>query len=190
MRIVAGQWRGRRIQAPAGRETRPTSDRVREAIASAVIARLGSLEHVRVLDLFAGSGALGLEALSRGAAHVTFIDAEPRATAAIRENLARLNADPDRYTVRTLDIDARNIGSQVAGGISLLFADPPYRIEGADIAQLLERLGRSGALVAGALIVYEHASDVAAQWPDGFEEGPRRTYGDTAVSFATYEGGQ
>ena len=92
MRIIAGEWRGRPIVAPPGDTTRPTADRTRETLFSMLVSRLGSFEDLRVADLFAGSGALGLEALSRGAAHVTFIENDNEAVRAIQANVARLGA--------------------------------------------------------------------------------------------------
>src|SRR5205809_5203797 len=92
MRIIAGTWRGRLLEAPAGHATRPTADRVRETLFSMLASRLGSFEDLRVADLFAGSGALGLEALSRGAAAVTFVENNAIAAAAIKSNIAKLGA--------------------------------------------------------------------------------------------------
>jgi 16S rRNA (guanine966-N2)-methyltransferase len=121
MRIVAGEWRGRTIQAPPGSSTRPTADRVRETLFSMLVTRLGSFEDLRVADLFAGSGALGFEALSRGAATVTFVEKDGDAAAAIRDNAAKLGAN-DR--VRLV------LGSALAlprsEPFDLIFADPPY----------------------------------------------------------------
>lgn len=121
MRIIAGVWRGRRIEAPAGASTRPTADRVRETLFSMLVSRLGSFEDLRVADLFAGSGALGLEALSRGAAHATFVDRDAKAAAAIRANAEKLGA-ADR--VRVLGGSALSL--PLAGPFDLIFADPPY----------------------------------------------------------------
>jgi 16S rRNA (guanine966-N2)-methyltransferase len=121
MRIIAGEWRGRAIEAPPGRSTRPTADRVRESLFSMLASRLGSFEDLRVADLFAGSGALGLEALSRGAAAATFIEAERDAAAAIRRNAGKLGASE---RVRII------VGSALAlprsEPFDLIFADPPY----------------------------------------------------------------
>ena len=119
MRIVAGKWRGRPLEAPAGLATRPTADRVRETLFSMLTSRLGSFEDLRVADLFAGSGALGLEALSRGAASATFVDNNARAAAAIRANAARLGAD-----VQLLQGSALSLPRSAP--FDLLFADPPY----------------------------------------------------------------
>src|SRR3954447_5674987 len=99
MRIIAGEWRGRQLEAPPGQSTRPTADRVREALFSMLASRLGSFEDLRVADLFAGSGALGFEALSRGAAFATFVERDAAATAIIKRNAAKLGAE-DRMQVR------------------------------------------------------------------------------------------
>ena len=121
MRIIAGEWRGRPIEAPPGRGTRPTGDRVRETLFSMLASRLGSFEELRVADLFAGSGGLGLEALSRGAAHATFVENHPRVAAAIRRNAAKLGAEDH----------ARILGGSALAlpksqPFDLIFADPPY----------------------------------------------------------------
>lgn len=121
MRIIAGAWRGRPISAPAGASTRPTADRVRETLFSMLVSRLGSLENLRVADLFAGSGALGLEALSRGAAHATFLDNDRKAIAAIRANAERLGAGE---RVRVMAGSA--LALPRAEPFDLIFADPPY----------------------------------------------------------------
>ncbi|MEO6581530.1 MAG: 16S rRNA (guanine(966)-N(2))-methyltransferase RsmD [Sphingomicrobium sp.] len=121
MRIIAGQWRGRTLLAPPGTATRPTADRVRETLFAMLASRLGSFEDLRVADLFAGSGALGLEALSRGASFACFVDNDARAAAAITANAERLGA-LDRIQVRG--------GSALAlppeQPFDLVFADPPY----------------------------------------------------------------
>ena len=125
MRIVAGRFGGRRIEAPPGAATRPTADRVREALFSI----LGPLDGERVLDLYAGSGALGIEALSRGAAHVTFVESAPRALAAVKRNLAALAIGPQEAAVVRRDA-LRFLGeapsAQPGACFHLVFADPPY----------------------------------------------------------------
>lgn len=121
MRIVAGQWRGRPLAAPVGMDTRPTADRVRETLFSMLISRLGTFEELRVADLFAGSGALGFEALSRGAATATFVERDSKAVAAIRANAARLGAE-DR--VRILGGSA--LALPRSDPFDLILADPPY----------------------------------------------------------------
>ena len=121
MRIIAGEWRGRRLQAPEGQATRPTADRVRETMFSMLASRLGAFDELRVADLYAGSGALGLEALSRGAAFACFVEHDPRAVAAIRANIAALGA-ADCTEVRLGSASALSW----AEPFDLILADPPY----------------------------------------------------------------
>ena len=167
MRIVAGEWRGRRIAAPADRRVRPTADRVREAWMSIV---LPWLDGARVLDLFAGSGALGLEALSRGAASAEFVELHAPSLRALRENIAALGAEA-RAVVRRGDA-LRAIEALPAAAYDVAFADPPYRLG------LAERVAARWLEVPFATVLgVEHASREAM--PDG---GASRRYGDTAVT--------
>jgi 16S rRNA (guanine966-N2)-methyltransferase len=154
MRIVAGSRKGARIYAPRGRDTRPTSDRVREA----VFAILGSVEGAKVLDLFAGSGALGLEALSRGAATATFVETDPAAVKAIERNLEKLafegrivRSDAPRYLGRT---DER---------YDVVFVDPPYEMVESLRMPLAEHLPR--VLAVGGSVVFETAAGVEPELP-------------------------
>ena len=121
MRIIAGQFRGRRLQVPQGFETRPTADRVREALFSILASRLGSFEDLRVADLYAGSGALGLEALSRGAAHATFVENDPKAQSAIKANADKLGV-----IERARIIGGSALVLPRSDPFDLVFADPPY----------------------------------------------------------------
>jgi 16S rRNA (guanine966-N2)-methyltransferase len=119
VRIIAGKWRGRSLEAPPGRATRPTADRVRETLFSMLASRLGSFEDLRVADLFAGSGALGVEALSRGAASATFVESDPKAAAAIRRNAQKLGASVQIIGGSALALPRSE-------PFDLIFADPPY----------------------------------------------------------------
>jgi 16S rRNA (guanine966-N2)-methyltransferase len=121
VRIIAGEWRGRTILSPPGMGTRPTGDRVRETLFAMLASRLGTFEDLRVADLFAGSGALGFEALSRGAASATFVESNPRAAAAIRKNAEGLGA-ADRIEL----IAGSALALPRAEPFDLIFADPPY----------------------------------------------------------------
>jgi 16S rRNA (guanine966-N2)-methyltransferase len=121
MRIIAGEWRGRTIEAPPGVATRPTADRVRETLFSMLTSRLGSFEDLRVADLFAGSGALGLEALSRGAAAATFVELDPKAAAAIKRTAERLGAGD-----RVLILGCSALSVPKTDPFDLVLADPPY----------------------------------------------------------------
>jgi 16S rRNA (guanine966-N2)-methyltransferase len=143
MRIIAGTWRGRSLVAPSGDATRPTADRTREALFSMLASRVGSFEGLRVADLFAGTGALGLEALSRGAAHCTFVEQDRTALNALRRNIATVGA------VGT-EVRAQSVAGlgPVSTPFDLLLFDPPYGSGGA--AALVERLTRLGWAAPGA----------------------------------------
>lgn len=138
MRIVSGQWRGRKLQAPAGDTTRPTADRTRETLFSMLVSRLGSFEGLSVADLFAGSGALGLEALSRGAATCLFAEQDPAALRALRANIANLQAQA-RCDVRAGSVLA--LGPAKAP-LDLFLLDPPYGSGAGEVA--LDKLLRLG----------------------------------------------
>ena len=148
MRIIAGDWRGRPIAAPPGSTTRPTADRTRETLFSMLVSRLGSFEDLRVADLFAGSGALGLEALSRGAAHVTFVENDITAVKIIQANLAKLGA-ADRAEVRLTS--ALKLPS--AAAFDLILADPPYSPKAA--IATIAAVARAGWLAAGGWLAIE-----------------------------------
>lgn len=151
MRIIAGEWRGRPLQAPEGQATRPTADRTRETLFSMLVSRLGSFAGLRVADLYAGSGALGLEALSRGAAHATFLETDPNALRVIRANLTILKAE-DRSEVRPLSA-ARLAPTQP---FDLVLADPPYT-PGSGTA-VVETVRAAGWLTEGGWLAVETAA--------------------------------
>jgi 16S rRNA (guanine966-N2)-methyltransferase len=169
MRVVSGSARGRRLRTPPGDEVRPTTDRVREATFNA-LGSMGALHDASVLDLFAGSGALGIEALSRGAAHVTFVDTSPAALAAVRSNLATCGLDDDAEVVRA---DALAHLGRAAGGVDLALLDPPYSFD--RWPELLE-------LVRAEVIVIE--SDREVDPGPRFEVQRIRRYGGTVVTIA------
>ena len=171
MRVVAGRFGGRRLVAPPGDATRPTSDRVREALFSV----LGDITGARVLDLFAGSGALGIEALSRGAASAVFVERAPRAVAAIRRNLAELGEAAD---VRRADVHAAlRTASTRAEAYDLVFLDPPYR-HAADLGRSLA-VTLPAVLAPGARVVTE--SDRRDPIDLGLTITDERRYGDTLI---------
>ena len=151
MRLIAGQWRGRKIAAPQGEVTRPTSDRTRETLFSMLVSRLGTFEGLSVADLFAGSGALGLEALSRGAATCIFVEQDPAAIRALRQNIAALQAQP-QCDVRASSVLA--LGTAKAP-LDLILLDPPYG-SGAGIVAL-EKLTRLGWIGPATWISLETA---------------------------------
>jgi 16S rRNA (guanine966-N2)-methyltransferase len=173
LRVVAGIYKGRRLEAPRGRSTRPTSDKVREA----VFSMLGSIEGLRVLDLYAGSGALGIEALSRAAADATLVDSDTRALRALRQNLDQLGVE-NAHAAR---VDASSFLRQAARGPQrwdLVFCDPPYRLAhrlGPELDELLPPV-----ISEGARIVCEssHRQPLMLQLP----LLTQRRYGDTLIT--------
>jgi len=172
MRVIAGRYGGRRLQAPPGDATRPTSDRVREALFSVLGAQV---DGARVLDLFAGSGALGIEALSRGAAEVAFVDSAPAAIRAVRANLEALGAAAE---VRRADA-RRFLGAASAASrqYDLVFLDPPYRLAGRLGGELTRAL--PAVLAPGAAVVAE--SDRRHELELGLPILDERRYGDTLI---------
>lgn len=148
MRIIGGKWRGRSIEAPPGRATRPTADRVRETLFSMLTSRIGGFDELRVADLFAGSGALGFEALSRGAAAATFVEKDPAAAAAIRRNAEKLGVSVNVLAGSALALPRSD-------PFDLVFADPPYApgSGSAAVAAILD----SGWLAAGGWLSVETA---------------------------------
>ncbi|GAB3489492.1 16S rRNA (guanine(966)-N(2))-methyltransferase RsmD [Nocardiopsis coralliicola] len=179
-RIIAGTAGGRRISAPGGRTTRPTSDRAREALFASVVSALGGLDGARVLDLFAGSGAIGLEALSRGAAHALLVESDRSAAAVIRRNIAALGLDgAELAAARAERIVER--GPQ-GGRYDLAVADPPYALADGAVRALLEGLRDRGWLAPGALVVVERAARGGDHvWPAGFTGERVRKYGEAAL---------
>ena len=160
MRIVAGEWRGRKLQAPAGDATRPTADRTRETLFSMLVSRLGSFDGLAVADLFAGSGALGLEALSRGAASCLFVEQDASAIRALRANIAALHAQ-SRCDVRASSAFA--LGPAKAP-LDLVLLDPPYA-SGAGIVAL-DKLARLGWIGPASWVSLETAHDEAVAVKD------------------------
>ncbi len=153
MRIISGEWRGRKLTAPKGDVTRPTADRTRETLFSMLVSRLGTFEGLRVADLFAGSGALGLEALSRGAAHCLFVENEREALAAIRTNVAAFEAR-ERAMIEAGSVMALRVAAEP---LDLILADPPYRSGAGEVA--LDRLLRLGWIGPATWIALETAFD-------------------------------
>ena len=174
MRVVAGSAGGRRLSAPPGTDTRPTTDRVREAVFNA-LGSLGVVEGAVVVDLYAGSGALGIEALSRGAASAHFVDSDRRAASTIEENLDSLSL-ADRAVVLRRPVEAAI--ADLPTPLDLVLADPPYAFD--DWSQLLDEL--LPLLADGAVVVAE--SDRSLTLPAGWEKVRERTYGGTVVLFA------
>lgn len=182
MRIVGGKFKGRPIAAPAGRDTRPTSDRAREAVFN-VLAHADwspGLDGRRVLDLFAGSGALGFEAISRGAAFALFVETDAAARGALRDNIEALGLFG---VTRIHRRDATDLGAKPVGlgePFDLVFMDPPYHRGLGEAA--LPRLAQGGWITPNALVVFECAADETPATP-GFESLDTREYGAAKVLF-------
>jgi 16S rRNA (guanine966-N2)-methyltransferase len=177
--VIAGEAGGRRLAVPGGRDTRPTSDRAREGLFATVSSMVGSLAGMRVLDLFAGSGAVGLEALSRGAEHVLLVESAVRAVHVIRANiastgLAGAEVVPDRVE-RVLDRGP----APGRGPYDIVFADPPYALPGEDVTRVLSALADQNWLAPAALVIVERATRSGpVHWPEGFAPDRARRYGE------------
>ncbi|MES2338552.1 MAG: 16S rRNA (guanine(966)-N(2))-methyltransferase RsmD [Pseudomonadota bacterium] len=180
MRIIAGQWRGRPLVAPTGEATRPTADRTREALFSMLVSRLGSFEDLAVADLFAGSGALGLEALSRGAATCLFVEQDRPAIDALKTNIAKLGA-------RGADVRATSVMAlgQASKPLDLIMMDPPYASGAGNVA--LDKLGRLGWTSPATWISVETAKGEKVTVA-GFETEAERVYGKAMITLLRMAG--
>lgn len=182
-RIIGGRAGGRRLHTPPGAVTRPTSDRVREALFSRLEHR-ELLEGTNVLDLYAGSGALGLEAASRGAALVLLVESHRRASRVIRANIEALGLPGVRLVTDTVE---RALVGGPPGGIrmDLVLIDPPYDVTEADLADVLRTLVERGWLAREAFVVVERSSrSPQPTWPEGLELSGEKRYGETTMWFA------
>ncbi len=182
MRVIAGEHGGRRLEAPSGRTTRPTAERARQAL----FEILGDLAGQRALDLYAGSGALGIEALSRGAAHAVFVESSRAALSALRQNLGRLGL-AERATVVPLRVERAGRALIVHAPFDLVTCDPPW----ARLGEALEHLGGlhwAGLLAEGATLALEHPAHTKVDWGSklGFEQWDRRRWGDTGITLYTW----
>ncbi|RNM15807.1 16S rRNA (guanine(966)-N(2))-methyltransferase RsmD [Nocardioides pocheonensis] len=177
-RIIGGSAGGRRLRTPPGEATRPTSDRVREALFSALEAELGTLHGLRFLDLYAGSGAVALEAASRGAVSVTAVESDRRTAAIVTANAAALGLP--------VDVRAQPVASVLASAaptpFDVVFLDPPYALGSEEVAEVLAALVSRGWVEAGGAVVLERsARSVAPSWPDGLEVRRQKKYGETVL---------
>lgn len=184
-RIVGGVAGGRRISVPTGAVTRPTSDRAREALFSALESIRGPFAGARVLDLYAGSGALGLEALSRGAAVATFVEADPRVVAVLRGNVDGLGLPGAEIRHDRVE---RAIATPPDAAYDVALLDPPYRQPGDDVRAVLTALG-AGWLDTGAAVVVERSSrDPLVGWPEGYDVVRERAYGEVWLGVSLWYG--
>ncbi len=178
-RIIAGAAKGRRLKTPPGSSTRPTSDRVREAFFSAVEAWCGSLDGLRFLDLYAGSGAVGLEAWSRGAGVVTLVEQDRRTAALVSENARTIGFG--RADVRAVPV-AATLRRAPSAPYDVVFSDPPYPLDEGGVAADLAALVDQGWLVPGALVVVERSRrSPEPTWPGSMEDTRSKRYGETVL---------
>jgi 16S rRNA (guanine966-N2)-methyltransferase len=177
-RIIGGAAGGRRLRTPTGDATRPTADRVREALFSALEAELGSLQGLRFLDLYAGSGAVGLEAASRGAVAVTAVESDQRTARLVAANATALGFD--------IDVRARSVSATLAtspgSAYDVVFLDPPYPVATEDVTGVLALLVANGWVSPDGVVVVERsARSVAPAWPEGLELRRNKKYGETVL---------
>ncbi|MGA5822526.1 16S rRNA (guanine(966)-N(2))-methyltransferase RsmD [Kitasatospora sp. NPDC094028] len=176
-RVIAGAAGGRRLAVPPGRGTRPTSDKAREAMFSTLEALHGTLHGARMLDLFGGSGAVGLEALSRGAGHVLLVEADAQAARVIRENVRTIGLPGAE--VRAARAEKVIAGPAPETPYDLVFLDPPYAVTDEELREMLITLLAGDWLAADALVTVERSTRGGAfGWPEGFEELRSRRYGE------------
>lgn len=180
-RIIGGSAGGRRLATPRGQTTRPTSDRVREALFSAIESWCGSLDGLRVLDLYAGSGAVGLEARSRGAGVVTLVEQDRKAAALISSNARDLRFD-------RVEVLAAAVGTTLArhpvAPYDVVFADPPYPLANEEVEKVLGQLVDHGWLSPDALVVVERSSrGPQLEWPEGITSLRDKKYGETLLRY-------
>jgi len=183
MRIIAGSARGRKLDAPQG-ATRPTSDRAREGIFSTISSLFGELHDLRVLDLYAGTGALGLEAASRGATSVDLIENDPKAVAVCRANIEHLGLPGVR--AHALAVEKWLTQEVAPAPYDIVLIDPPYSLGNDRVERVLELLLTQGLLTEGALISVERESKTPAfTWPAGYLPERERAYGLAIVRYAS-----
>jgi 16S rRNA (guanine966-N2)-methyltransferase len=187
-RIIAGAARGRRLAVPPGTRTRPTSDRAREGLFATITAVHGPLRGATVLDLYAGSGAVGLEALSRGAAQVLLVESSPAAARVIRANITAVGLPGARLvTGRVAAVLARGPGAGTA--FDVVVADPPYATGDDETGAMLGALRAGGWLAPGALVAVERATRSGPlPWPAGYAPGRSRRYGEATFWYGLAAG--
>ena len=191
MRIIAGEHRGRRLAAPKGTDTRPTTDRVRESLMSALASARGGMQGAVVLDAFAGSGALGLEVMSRGGAAACLCERDSGALRVIESNVKALGYGRDEVRVCRVDVLSGRL-PRLRDPYDLVMLDPPYALEPHEVFALLSRLDEARALSLDVVVSYEHDvtanAAVDAELDAGFlQMSSRRRYGDTVVDILVRE---
>ena len=190
MRIIAGSFKGRKLVAPKGDDTRPTTDRVRESLMSTIASARGGFENAHVLDVFAGSGALGFEALSRGAATATFYEKSAGAIRALRQNAELLGLDLSNHAI--FQSDVLKYRPRFAGNkFDIVFLDPPYALDHIEILNLITALQEEGVIAQDALISYEHSKKISQALEKNLLNSSwsvisEKKYGDTTIDLLQY----
>jgi 16S rRNA (guanine966-N2)-methyltransferase len=184
-RIVGGVAGGRRIAVPPGTGTRPTADRVREALFSSLESEFGSFSGLAVLDLYAGSGALGLEALSRGAVQVVMVESDRRAADVIAGNVKVVGLPGATLLARPVE---KVTASDAPAVFDLVFADPPYKLETSELQGVLVELAGNGWLADDAVVVVERGKREPWEWPEGFAALRDRKYGEARLWYGHRHG--
>ncbi len=188
-RIIAGAAGGRRLATVAGRTTRPTSDRAREGLFATVLAMRGGLAGAAALDLYAGSGAVGLEALSRGATDVIMVESDPKAAAVIRANIASIGLAGARLLTGKVERVLAQGPGHGTRRRDFAFADPPYALPDTELEQVLTALAGEGWLAPAAVVVVERATRSGPPtWPDGLEPDRSRIYGEATLWYGLAAG--
>jgi 16S rRNA (guanine966-N2)-methyltransferase len=182
-RVIAGVAGGKRLAVPGGSNTRPTSDRAREGLFGTVLSEFGSLAGLHAADLYAGSGAVGLEALSRGAESVLLVESDARAAEVIKANIASVGLKGARVRQERVE---RVLARPADDRFDLVFADPPYAVSEEAVTTMLTRLGE-GWLNQDALVVVERATRSGPfEWPPGYARGKSRRYGEATFWYGWY----
>ena len=185
-RVIAGQAGGRRLAVPPGTTTRPTSDRAREGLFASLLSELGTFDGARVLDLYAGSGAIGLEALSRGADQVRLVESDPRAAAVIKANITAVGLPGATLAVDRVERLLAHPPADQKSQFDLVIADPPYAVTEEAVTRVLTLL-QAGWLADDALLVIERATRSGpVDWPPGFLPGKSRRYGEATFWYGWY----
>jgi 16S rRNA (guanine966-N2)-methyltransferase len=187
-RVIAGIAGGRRLAVPPGTTTRPTSDRAREGLFASLLSELGRFDGARVLDLYAGSGAIGLEALSRGAERVLLVESDARAAAVIKANIETVNLPGATLAVDRVErlLARPPAGTNEQGRFDLVLADPPYALTDDAVTRVLTLL-QAGWLAEDALVVIERATRSGPlDWPPGFLPSKSRRYGEATFWYGWY----
>ena len=184
-RIIGGELRGRNLKVPES-VTRPTSSRVREAVFSSVEHAVSGLNDLRVLDLFAGSGAFGIEAVSRGAAEVVLVEKDLRAADVIHTNVGSLGLKNARVVIA--DVKQEVSQESTRGKFDVVFIDAPYAFEDDEVNQIITDLADNNWLEEYAVLVVERGARSEVIWPNSYEELRKKVYGDTAIWYGQYIG--